>query len=55
MRKVSVQLTVSMLIHMDGEDVQEVLENMDYNFISQADTADIIDTEITDWKVVDSR
>lgn len=55
MRKVTVHLKVTLDIHMNGEDVQEVLENMDYNFTSQTDTADIMDTEITDWEVVDSR
>lgn len=55
-RKVYVKIESGLIINMDeGIEVSEVLENMDYNFISQTDGADIIDTEIRDWEVEDSK
>ena len=56
MRKVYVEVTSRLIIDMDdGTEVTEVLENMDYNFTSQTDSADIVDTEIRDWEVQDSK
>lgn len=55
-RKVYVNVTTKLIIHVDeGTDVNEVLENMDYDFTSTHDTADIIDTEIQDWNIIDSK
>ena len=55
-RKVYVEVKTRLIIRMDeGIGVNEVLENMDYNFISQNDEADIEDTEIRDWEVTDSK
>ncbi|MDD1710957.1 MAG: hypothetical protein LUQ37_08645 [Methanoregulaceae archaeon] len=56
MRKVYVTVTTRLIIRADeGVNIESVLENMDYNFTSQTDGADIEDTEITDWKVTDSK
>jgi len=54
-RKVYVNVTVRLIIRADeGQSIDEVLENMDYNFTaSESDDADIEDTEITDWELVD--
>jgi len=54
-RKVYVNVTVRLIIRADeGQSIDEVLQNMDYNFTaSESDDADIEDTEITDWELVD--
>jgi len=55
-RKIYVEVKTRLIINADDDvSVDEVLENMDYNFISQNDGADIEDTEIQDWKVTDSK
>ena len=53
-RKVYVNVTVRLIIRADeGQSIDEVLQNMDYNFTaSESDDADIEDTEITDWELV---
>jgi hypothetical protein len=56
MRKVFVEVKVKLVLNMDeGVEVTEVLENMDYNFDSSTDGADIADTEIMEWDVKDSK
>lgn len=54
-RKIYVNVTVRLIIRADeDQNIDEVLENMDYNFTaSESDNADIEDTEITDWELVD--
>jgi len=54
-RKIYVNVTVRLIIRADeAQNIDEVLENMDYNFTaSESDNADIEDTEITDWELVD--
>ena len=54
-RKIYVNVTVRLIIRADeDQNIDEVLENMDYKFTaSESDNADIEDTEITDWEVVD--
>ncbi|WP_291395323.1 hypothetical protein [Acinetobacter sp.] len=56
-RKIYVNVTVRLIIRADeDQNIDEVLENMDYNFTaSESDDADIEDTEITDWELVDSK
>ena len=55
-RKVYVEVTSRLIIHMDeGIEVSEVMENMDYNFTYVEDRAEIVDTEIRDWEVKDSK
>lgn len=53
-RKAYVDVTVRLIIRAEeGQDIDEVLTNMDYNFTSNSDDAEIEDTEITEWDVVD--
>ena len=55
-RKVYVNVTARLIIRAnDDQNIEDVLENMDYSFTSQSDGADIEDTEITDWKITDSK
>jgi hypothetical protein len=55
-RKVFVQVTVSVVINMDeGIEVSEVLNDMDYNFKSNTNGADVVDTELSDFEVYDSK
>jgi len=55
-RKVYVELKVQLVIYADqGAEITEVLENMDYNFTSNSDNAEIEDTEITNWEIIDSK
>ena len=57
MRKAYVKIEVRAIISMDeGEEISDVLENMDHNFVASLDdNAGIEDAEITDWEVVDSK
>ena len=55
-RKVYVNVSVRLIIRADeGQDINNVLENMDYSFTSQSDGADIEETEIKDWEITDSK
>lgn len=55
-RKVYVSVTARLIIRVDeGVDITEVLSEMDYDFTSQTDGANIEDTEIQDWEVTDSK
>ena len=56
MRKVFVEVKVKLVLDMEeGISVTETLENVDYNFTSQTDGVDVVDTEIMDWEVKDSK
>ena len=56
MRKVTVELKVKMLIHADETaDIIEVLDDIDYEFTYKGTGANIIDTEIEDYEINDSR
>lgn len=55
-RKVTVEVKVKLTINMDdGVEVSEVINEMEYDFTSTIDGADIEDTEIIDHDVTDSR
>ena len=55
-RKVYVKVVTKLVIRADdGVSIDEVLENMDYDFTSNNDGADIEDTEIQEWDVEDSK
>ena len=55
-RKVYVNVTTRLIFRVDeGQSIYEVLENMDYSFKSDSDNAEILETEILDWEVVDSK
>ena len=56
MKKVYVNVLVRLIIQMDeGTEVNTVLSDMDYNFTSRTDGADIEDTEIIEQEVIDSK
>ena len=55
-RKVYVTVTTRLIIRADeGVDIDEVIQEMDYDFTSQTEGADIEDTEITDYEITDSK
>ena len=56
-RKAYIDVTVRLTIRADDDQsIDEVLEEMDYNFTASTETdADIEDTEIINWEVVDSK
>lgn len=55
-RKVFVNLTVKVVIDAEeGIDINEVLSDMDYNFTSNTDNAEIVDTEIIEQIITDSK
>lgn len=56
MRKVDIDVKCRLVINVDdNQDVNDVLENMDYDFISNHDSADVYYTEIMDWDIKDSK
>lgn len=56
MRKVYLTVTTRLIIEVEeGVEVSNVIEEMDYNFTSQTDNAVIVDTEILDFEVTDSK
>jgi len=55
-RKVYVDVRARLIIQADeGVDISEVLAEMEYDFTSNTDGADIEDTEIKDWEIIDSK
>lgn len=55
-RKVYVNVTTRLILDMDeGIPVDEVISEMDYDFTSQTDGVEILDTEIRDHEVIDSK
>ena len=56
MRKVKILLTVSVDMVVDeGTEVQEIVSELDYDFVDTTGKADINDTEIVNHEVIDSR
>jgi hypothetical protein len=56
MRKVFVEIKVKLVLNMDeGVEVAEVINELDYNFKSTLDGADVEDTEILGHEVTDSK
>lgn len=55
-RKVYVTVTSKLIITADdGVDIDDVINEMDYSCTSQTEGAEIVDTEIADYKVTDSK
>lgn len=55
-RKVSLKVTVDMTVRIDeGQDVSEVIDEMDYWFNDETGNATIEDTAIADYEIVDSK
>lgn len=56
MRKVYVNVTTKIIMSIDENiTVDDILQEMDYNFYSPTDKCDFLDTEIIDWKITDSK
>jgi len=56
MRKVYIDVTTRVIVQMnEGVSVDNVMTDMDYNFSFDGEEADIVDTEITNWNVKDSK
>ena len=56
MRKVYCEVKARIIINADeGVDIEEVLAEMDYEFTSTTEGANIVDTEIQDWDITDSK
>jgi len=55
-RKVTVEVKIKLLIHADDDfPIENVMDDMEYDFRSCSDKADIMETEILDYTVTDSR
>lgn len=55
-RKVYVNVTTRLIIRADeGVSIEEVIHEMDYNFTSQTEGANIEDTEIQNYEITDSK
>jgi|GEM_PF-2075977 len=55
-RKVYVNVTTRLVIEMDdGVELSDVINAMCYDFTPSWDTAEVVDSEITDYEVIDSK
>ena len=56
MRKVRIQLkmTVDMIVD-EGVEISEIVSELDYDISDTTTKADIVDTEIIDYEVIDSK
>ena len=56
MRKVTVKLEMNIVMSVDeGIEISDVINELDYQVIDTTTTADILDTEIVDYEVIDSK
>jgi hypothetical protein len=56
MRKVYVNVTTRLILNMDeGIELDDVISDMDYSFESTNTGADVVDSEITNYEVTDSK
>ena len=56
MRKVTVKLEMHVVMSVDeGVEISEVVNELDYTINDTTTTADILDTEITGYEVIDSK
>ena len=56
MRKVTIKLEMRIVMSVDeGVEISEVVNELDYQVNDTTTTADILDTEITGYEVVDSK
>lgn len=55
-RKVYLEVKVRLIVDMeDGVEVDEFMADMDYNFKSQTEGVDVVDMEIVDHEVTNSK
>lgn len=56
MRKMFVTLTLRLEIDAEEDaNLSDIIDEMDYNFISNTPNADIVDMSIDDYEVIDSK
>ncbi len=56
MRKVTIELEMRVVMSVDeGVEISDVVNELDYQVNDTTSTADILDTEITDYEVIDSK
>ena len=56
MRKVTVKLEMNVVMSVDeGVEISNIVNELDYQINDTTTTADILDTEITDFEVQDSK
>ena len=56
MRKVTVKLEMQLVMLVnEGVEISQVVNELDYNVTDTTTAADILDTEITDYEIVDSK
>jgi hypothetical protein len=56
MRKVTVKLEMNIVMSVDeGIEISEVINELDYQINDTTTTADILDTEIVNYEVIDSK
>lgn len=56
MRKIYVEVKVRLIINADeGVDIDDVISDCDYEFVSRTPGADITDTEIQEIEIKDSK
>ena len=56
MRKVTVKLEMKIVMSVDeGMEISEVIQELDYQVTDTTTAADIMDTEILDYEVIDSK
>ena len=56
MRKVTIKLEMRIVMSVDeGVEISEVVDELDYQVNDTTTAADILDTEITGYEVVDSK
>ena len=56
MRKVTLKLEMRIVMSVDeGSDVSEVVNELDYQVNDTTTAADVLDTEITDYELVDGK
>lgn len=56
MRKVTIKLEMRVVMSVDeGVEISEIMNELDYTVSDTTTTADILDTEITGYEVIDSK
>jgi len=56
MRKVTIKLEMRVMMSVDeGIEIADVVNQLNYQVSDTTTTADILDTEITDYEIVDSK
>ena len=56
MRQVTVEVKVKLLINADeGVKISDVINEMGYNFVYSEAEAEIVDSEVEDYEIIDSR